>query len=1039
MPSLHLLDGVRWRNTTIPGGRIATLLAALAANPTGVSDQTLVDDIWAENPPAGPTKALQVLVSRVRSMCGHDVISRYDGGYRLSLPDDEVDVWLLRRLTREAETALAAGDPSAPDLVDAAWELASGAADPDRDAGPRADLLAQARAAKSRLVRLRGLALAAAGRPGDAAPALVQAHEAAPDDTPVLVALLRAEAATAGAAAALQRYEAFREGLADRLGVDPDPALQRLHQELLSADDPVRTGLRYEDDSLLGREDDLARLRAAMASGRLTTILGPGGIGKTRIAQVLAQESSVPRVHVVELVGVGSGDDVVAELGAALGVRGSVTSRSPLTPAQQADVRGRIAQELDVGPVLLVLDNCEHVLETVASLVAFLLVTARDLRVLTTSRAPLRIGAERVVPLTQLAPDDAAGLFRRRGLAVRPDADLDDATVAAVVARLDGLPLAIELAAARLRTMSVAEVRRRLDDRFELLRSRDRGAPERHRTLTAVIEWSWDLLSAREQQALARLSVFHDGFELEAAESVVGAGAADDVETLVDQSLLVVAETAGTTRFRALETIREFGSLRLQEAGRLEDARAAQEAWAAALAERHASVFVTARQYETVDLLLREENNLTDVLRRALARRDGDLVARLVSTLGSLWTVTGNNPRIFAVADAAVDALVDWDPPTHLRSAAHEAAGILIIHLSWMPSRPYDDLASAMGRWGEPTTPWGRAAHTMFVRDDGDVVDRLVARAELEAEPVVAAMLYMWAALTCENSGETARAAENARLGLGVGELTPYLAASLHAELSQLAMVTGDHREAARHAELAWPPLMRMHAVDDARSLRIGTALAPLIDGDLDACERILDEVEAGSEGTQMGSRMVLPAARAEVALARGDVEGGLGLFEDALAAVSDVELPELGMTPWVLIAASATLVARVRHLTGTDDPRSVELRDLLVDGSGFADRGVLVITDLPLNGVLLVALGAWALRFGDPATHDDGVLLLAVGERWGYNRSIPTLAWAPLVELAERMLPGRLGELQEEYAGRPGAELVAVAEKVLSRLTSSW
>ena len=144
-------------------------------------------------------------------------------------------------------------------------------------------------------------------------------------------------------------------------------------------------------------------------------MLGPGGIGKTRIVHVLAREATQPRVHVVELVGVASGDDVVAEVGAALGIRGSVTTRRTLTPAQSADVRGRIAQELDAAPTLLVLDNCEHVLEAIASLVAFLLVTTRDLSVLTTSRAPLRIAAERVVPLTQLSPDHAADLFVRTG------------------------------------------------------------------------------------------------------------------------------------------------------------------------------------------------------------------------------------------------------------------------------------------------------------------------------------------------------------------------------------------------------------------------------------------------------------------------------------------------------------------------------------------------------------------------------------------------------------------------------------------------
>ncbi|WP_295658143.1 BTAD domain-containing putative transcriptional regulator [uncultured Nocardioides sp.] len=1039
MPSLQLLDGVRWQGTPVPGGRLATLLSVLALSPSGLSDSVLVKEIWADDPPAVPTKALQVLVSRVRSVCGPDVVARYDGGYRLSLPDAEVDAWLLRRLVRDAGSALSAGEPTALDLVTRAQLLVDGVVEVDADDGPRAELLTRARETASALPRLHGLALVAAGRPADAVPPLAEAHRAEPDDTPVLLALLRSEAAAAGASAALRRYEAFRADLADRLGVDPDPQLQRLHRELLSADEPVRTGLRYDADALLGRGDDLARLRAAMASGRLTTVLGPGGIGKTRIAQVLAQESTAPRVHVIELVGVASGDDVVAEVGAALGVRGSVTSRHALTPAQQADVRGRIAQELDAGPALLVLDNCEHVLETVASLVAFLLATTRDLRVLATSRAPLRIGAERVVPLSQLAPGDAAGLFRRCALAVRPDAELDDVQVAAVVERLDGLPLAIELAAARLRIMSVAEVRRRLDDRFELLRSRDRGTPARHRTLTAVIEWSWDLLSPREQEALARMSVFHDGFDDHAAGAVLGPGAVDDVETLVDQSLLVVVEDAVGTRFRALETIREFAAARLLERGGHEDALAAQDRWADELADQDVWMIDGGSQFESIDRMMREENNLTDVLRRALARRDPARVARLVAVLGGLWTVSGNHPRVFAVADAVEDVLVGWDPTPELRSAAHEAASLILIHLSWVHDRQFGELTDAMRRWGEPETPWSRAAYAMFVQPGpGSTIDRLLAIADDSGDHLTAAMMLLWASLTAENSGDVREALVLARRGLATGPLTPYLEASLLAQLAQLAMALGDHREAARHAERAWPLLLRLHAVDDARTLRVATALVPLVDGDLDAAERILDELGADPEGAQMGSRMAVLAARAELALARGDVEEGLRLFDAAVASVIEAEVPGVALTPWVLLAAAGAIVARVQHTTGPD-PRAAELRDLLAGRTVLVGGTSLAFTDLPLNGVLVVALGAWTLRFGDPGAHEDAVHLLAVADRWTYNRSFPSMAWPRLAALAETALPGRLDALREEYAGRPGGELVAVAEEILRRLTSSW
>ena len=342
----------------------------------------------------------------------------------------------------------------------------------------------------------------------------------------------------------------------------------------------MRTGLRYDAEELLGREADLARLRASVRSSRLTSIIGPGGIGKTRIAHVLAREATQSRVHFVELVGVSSPDDVVPEIGAALGVRDSVTSRRTHTPAQRSDIRGRIAQELDTGPSLLVLDNCEHVVEAVASLVAFLLVTARDLRVVTTSRAPLNIAAEHVVLLDQLRAADGAALFVRRARAARPNADLDPGLVADVVARLDGLPLAIELAAARVRTMSLEELRQRLEDRFAVLRGRDRSAPARHQTLAAVIAWSWDLLDSREQRALARLSVFHDGVGIGSAEAVLGPDAMDLVEALVDQSLLSVNEVDGTVRYRMLETVREFGRCAWRSRGSAADALAAQTAWA---------------------------------------------------------------------------------------------------------------------------------------------------------------------------------------------------------------------------------------------------------------------------------------------------------------------------------------------------------------------------------------------------------------------------------------------------------------------------
>jgi predicted ATPase len=272
------------------------------------------------------------------------------------------------------------------------------------------------------------------------------------------------------------------------------------------------------------------------------SIVGPGGLGKTRLAHVLARDAALPVVHVVELVGVSAEEDVVGEVGSALGVRDSIGARRALTPEQRADVRARIAQQLALAPALLILDNCEHLVGAVAELVAFFVSSTADLRVLTTSRAPLAIAAEHVYLLGQLQTADAVALFTERAVAARPGVQLGGAAVTSIANRLDGLPLAIELAAAKVRVMSAEEIDRRLENRFALLRGGDRSAPDRHQTLLAVIDWSWNLLDPGARRALRRLSPFSDGSTLAAADAVLGDGALDAVHALVDQSLLSVVD-----------------------------------------------------------------------------------------------------------------------------------------------------------------------------------------------------------------------------------------------------------------------------------------------------------------------------------------------------------------------------------------------------------------------------------------------------------------------------------------------------------------
>ncbi|WP_210651798.1 BTAD domain-containing putative transcriptional regulator [Nocardioides sp. SYSU D00065] len=1038
MTRLRLLDGVTWDGVALPGERVGALLAVLVEEPAGVADARLVHEIWPDAEPVHPAKALQVLVSRTRSATAPETIQRLEGGYRLGLRDEDVDARAQAAQLVAARTALAGGDAAE------AFRLAAAAAAHEVSVPGEAGALAALRRAgaerRTTAQEVAALAAARLGRHAEARDALVAAHERRPDDTETLVALLRAEAATAGPATALNRYEAYRADLADRLGVDPDPALQRVHAELLAADDPVRTGLRFDGAGLLGRDQDLARLRSALASSRLVTVLGPGGIGKTSVAQVLARESTLPQVHVVELVGVGAGDDVVVAVGARLGVRGSVTTRQALTPAQQADVRSRLAQELDAAPTLLVLDNCEHVLEPVAALVAFLLATTRDLQVLATSRAPLRLAAERAVPLSQLSPADAEALFVRRASATRPDAVLDPDAVREVVQRLDGLPLAVELAAARVRTMTVAEVATALDDRFSALRSRDRTTPDRHRTLEAVIAWSWELLAPEQQRALAWLSVFQDGFDRPTTRAVLGPNGPDLLDVLVEQSLLVMTETGGSARFRALETIREFAAAQLVLAGEQEAAAAAQRRWAGDLADRSEDLVVSPDQVRLVELLVREQNNLTDVLRQALAGGDRALVARLVALLGSLWTITGDQPRIFAVCDAASDLLAGWDVPDPLHRHAQEAAGVLMIHLSWMPGVDLDGLRALLLHGDRPDTAWGLIAHTVYVAEEpADVTARLARVAATQADPALAGALLLWAAIVAENFGDVASARTHAEDALAVGGLPPYLTASVHAELSQLAMAVGEHHRAAHHAAIAWPLLAQVHSETDAYSLKVATAIAPLIDGDVDTAQALLEEFgPPDGEHAQMGARMVWLTAHAELDIARGDHAGAI-LRYDAIVDLALESAPGAGATPWLVLAASAALVSRVHYAPVPPDARVAELRDLVIGTGEGAPADTLWFTDLPLNGVMLVALAAWLLRFGQADLHDDAVRLLAIAHRWAYNRSIPVLAWAPMAALADEKLPGRVGQLVEELAARPGPELLPDAVAIVGRLRTAW
>ncbi|MDO9454842.1 BTAD domain-containing putative transcriptional regulator [Nocardioides sp.] len=1031
---LRLLDETSYAGRPVTGERSQSLLAALAAaHGRAVVEADLVDAVWGpDDRPANPAKALQVVVSRTRSQTAADVVLRVDHGYRLGVTGPDLDVACLAQAVREAVRAEAAGDTSLA-LDRARSALGQAVAAPGADLPAIDSLRDDARRDRATATAVLGRSLAALGDHDEAFALLVTVPE--PDET-TLAALLRSEAVVHGAPAALARYEAHREGVRDRLGIDPGPTLQAVHASLLAADNPVRTGVRFEATSLVGRDDDVRRLRALVRESRVTSILGPGGLGKTRLAHLLGREAEQSVVHFVELAGVASPDDVVSEVGSALGVRDSVSGRRVMTPEQRADVRGRIAQQLDQVPTLLVLDNCEHVIDAVADLVAPLVAATRDLRVVTTTRAPLGIAAERVFALGQLGTDAAAELFRQRAEAARPGVRLDDDVVRRVVSRLDGLPLAIELAAAKVRAMSVVDIDRRLDDRFALLRGNDRGAPDRHQTLLAVIDWSWNLLGDTDRRALRRLSVFHDGFALDGADALLGHDAMPALESLAGQSLVTVRDDGELLRYRMLETVREFGRDRLAEADEEADARAALRAWALDLTSRSLLGLYGVDQVAVVRALAVEENNLADVLREALGADDPEGSIFLVAALGGYWTIRGEHQRVIAVLAAFEEVLDGWDPPADLVDTASRAAGVLVMNTAVAEMVQPPRARALLDRYGPGSSDAGTRAlvRLMSVATDIAEPDLLVFADDPDRQ--VAMLALQWASHGLENNGdpEAAAAATLRAIALWREEDGVWTNALQHTQLAGLYAQLGRIEEATRHADAGLSVLDALEADDDAIQLRAVLAYAAILDGRLDDAQRFLDEMTARRATGMWGGTIVVPATRAELALARGETDRGLELFDEAVAHVRVLRFPgfvlDEGFEPWTLFAESAAIAAQARHGTapGGDDLH----RTLLAKAVRALDPGRGRF-DYPVVGCVLFGLGAWALLREDAAA--EGIELVALAERFAYSRYAPSMAWEPMAASAETIAPGELGRVLASYDGRRGADVLEDARAAVAAL----
>jgi predicted ATPase/DNA-binding SARP family transcriptional activator len=705
------------------------VLAQLAlAAPQPVAPEALTAGLWGDDAPAKARETLRAYLSRLRSAMGPEHLVRAPGGHRLVV--EAIDVHRFTGLAAAGRTALGTGDldRGRADLEDALalWRgeaLAGVRHLPFATvAAARLDE-ARAQATEDLLdVRLR------AGEHGSVIDELQAFATGAPLRERAAALLMLALYRAGRQAEALGVYTQLRTRLVDELGVEPGPDARTLQQRILSQDPAlllpapsspeqapavrlrVAGGVPNPLTSFIGRAEELTRTRALLDMSRLVTLTGPGGSGKTRLALELVRTlppGAVGEPWFIELAGLEEGHLVASAVASALGV--AATSQEGLIELLAGALTSRTG--------LLVLDNCEHVIDDVALLVERLLQHCPGARVLATSREPLGVPGEctMVVPVLPTRsrgadgePSEAVQLFVERAGQVVPGFRLDEGNrqlVTSICRELDGIPLAIELAAARLQLLSLEQIAQMLDDRFALLTSGSRTALPRHRTLMAAVAWSFDLLHDDERRLFAVMSVFRDGFCLDALQALVpGPGTLDTLAQLIAKSMVTVdcsGQVWSVPRYRLLETLREFAGRQLTEVQRRTFADA-HAGWCTHLAEEAERHLRTADAQPWWDRLTLEQHNLRAGLRHALDSEHHERALRIAAALAWYWYRKGPVPEGRQWLTAALEQAGDEAAP--LRARAHVGAAVLG-YLSGDLEDARDHLARCAGLTAEGDDP----------------------------------------------------------------------------------------------------------------------------------------------------------------------------------------------------------------------------------------------------------------------------------------------------------------------------------------------
>ncbi|WP_406451642.1 winged helix-turn-helix domain-containing protein [Streptomyces sp. NBC_01622] len=650
----------------------------LLAHGAVVRRDTLIEELWEERGAKDPVNALQVQMAKLRSALtagGEDTRLLFGhGGYRIVLgPDDEIDATAFEAEVRAGREHLAAEE-----YEKAEGELRSALA---MWRGRALDGL-EGRVFEAERTRLEELRLGALEDVATAGLALGRVRELVPELTALVslaplrersrARLMLALHRCGRTAEALEIYETGRLLLRSELGAVPSSELRSLHSALIRQDPALqgptaasgcpsalaslRTDVRPPAGEggpirplgpFVGRHKELGALREVVDRERLVTVLGPGGVGKTRLALEVCALLQ-PSRGTVWWVDLAPADDANALAVIAAGLGLSDMSVRPDQPPH--DYVHRITSFLTVRQAVLVLDNCEHLLDAVAPLVATLLGRCPALTVLATSRAPLEVPAEVLYPLAPMADEEAADLFGARAAMIDPSFAPDEAAlcdIRSLCRRLDGLPLAVELAAAHVRLLSVRQIEARLDNRFALLTKGERTAPARHRTLRAVLDWSYALLDTAEQRLFTELSLYVGGCSLDMVESAAALHGADGAELLhvlaqlVDKSLVVPFTTPDGTRLRMLETVREYALARLREEGRAPDAEERLMAWATHFVRDGSAGISSPAQKEWARRITEESANIRAASDLMTARSREAEALLLEARLGYFWFIGG--------------------------------------------------------------------------------------------------------------------------------------------------------------------------------------------------------------------------------------------------------------------------------------------------------------------------------------------------------------------------------------------------------------